>query len=199
MNFRLAIGDFRFLGTAAGALALLTFCAAFAHADDSISAAIGNRTPTAILRVMPDETPKNQQLDGRVFLASYEVIGKPVPIPTDHAAELAKLVATPTAFALVQKDDRLRPGVAYRFGSGADAVDLLVCFSCDKVAVAPAGVEAITGTHRITQPARDVLLGLAKELLPGDEAIQELPKVRGTHPVPPPVVPIPKDAPRPSE
>jgi len=172
---------------------------AAAHADDSVLTAIGNRTPTAILRVMPDETPKNQQLDGHVFLASYEVIGEPVPIPVDRAAELAKLVATPSAFAIVQKDDRLRPGVAYRFGSGADAVDLLVCFSCDKVAVAPAGAEAITGTHRITQPARDVLLGLAKELLPGDEAIQELPKVRGTRPMPPPAVPVPKDAPRPGE
>jgi hypothetical protein len=180
-------------------LLVLIALAPGAHADDSISAAIGNRAPTAILRVMPDETPKNQQLDGHVFLASYEVIGEPVPIPADRAAELVKLVATPTAFALVQKDDRLRPGVAYRFGSGADAVDLLVCFSCDKVAVAPAGAEAITGTHRITQPARDVLLGLAKTLLPGDEAIQELPKVRGTHPVPPPAVPIPKDAPRPGQ
>jgi len=180
------------------ALAALAFVAT-AHADDSVRAVIGNRAPTAILRVMPDETPKNQQLAGLTFLAGYEVIGQPVPIPAGRASELAKLITTPTAFALVQKDDNLRPGVAYRFGSGADAVDLLVCFSCDKVAVAPAAAETISGTHRITQPARDVLLGLAKELLPGDEAIQELPKVRGTHPVPPPAVPIPKDAPRPGE
>ena len=93
----------------------------------------------------------------------------------------------------------MRPGVAYRFGTGADAVDLLVCFSCDKVAFIQPGADTVGIVHHITQPTRDALLSLAKELLPQDEAIQELPKVRGTHPVPAPYAPLPKDAPRPGQ
>jgi hypothetical protein len=166
------------------------------HAEDSIAAIIGQRAPTAILRIMPDDTPPNQRMPGLSFIAGYEVIGQPIPLSAEQAARLAAAIKDPAAFDGAQNEEHMRPGVAYRFGTGADAVDMLVCFSCDKIAVVPPGAAAITSTHHIAQATRDTLLGIAKELLPKDEAIQELPRVRSVHPIPPPAVPVPKDAPR---
>jgi hypothetical protein len=150
---------------------------------------------------MLNPTPESQRLPDIAYVAGYEVLGKPVALPAAGAAKLAELVGNPDAFTQPADDEKedpgtaYRPGVVYRFGTDRDAVDLLVCFSCDKVAVVPAGATAIAGIRDITQPARDVLLGLARETLPGDEALQALPRVRSKKPVPPPPVPVPKDAP----
>lgn len=165
--------------------------------EKTLAAVIGDRAPAAILRAMPDETPPNQRLAGLTFVAGYQVIGQPVPLNAAQSARLAAVARDPAAFDATQFEEHLRPGVIYRFGAGADVVDLLVCFSCDKIAVVPAGADAIASTHHITQATRDALLGLAKELLPGDEAIQELPRIRSAHAVPPPPAPVPKDAPKP--
>ncbi len=164
---------------------------------ESAAGLIGQRLPTTILRTMPSDTPPNQRLAGLNFIAGYEVIGQPVPLSAAQAGRLAETMKNPAACDTTQNEERLRPGVAYRFGSGADAVDLLVCFSCDKIALVPPGAVGIASTHHITQATRDVLLGLAKELLPQDEAVQELPRVRSDHPIPPPPAPVPKDVPRP--
>jgi hypothetical protein len=166
------------------------------RAAEPIASIIGQRAPTAILRTMPSDTPPNQRLAGLVFIAGYEVIGQPFPLSAAQANRLDAAMKDPDACDTTQNEEHMRPGVAYRFGSGADAVDLLVCFSCDKIAAIPPGAGAITTTHHITQATRDVLLGLAKELLPQDEAIQELPRIRSEHPIPPPPAPVPRDAPR---
>jgi hypothetical protein len=176
-------------------LAIITLRAA----EPPVATLLGQLPATAVLRTMPSDTPANQRLDGLAFIAGYQVIGDPVPIPAEKSAALRTALESPTAFTATTKDEIMRPGVAYRFGTGADAVDLLVCFSCDKVAFIRPGADTVGIVHHITQPTRDVLLDLAKELLPQDEAIQELPKVRGTRLVPPPYAPIPKDAPRPGQ
>lgn len=161
--------------------------------------AIGDRPATAILRTMPSHTPPNHRLKDLTFLAGYEVIGEPVPVPAERSAALVAQLKTPDAAKAPLNEEKMRPGVAYRFGEGPEAVNLLVCFSCDKVAIVLPGEDAIAHTLPIAQPTRDALLDLAKELLPKDEAIQELPRVRNPRPVPPPAAPIPADAPRPGE
>jgi hypothetical protein len=183
---------------AALAAALLLLAPALA-AEPPVATLLGNRPATVILRTMPSDTPSNQRLDGLTFIAGYQVIGDPVPIPPEKAAALAAALESPVAFDAASNDQHMRPGVAYRFGTGADAVYLLVCFSCDKVTFIRPGADTPGTMHHITQTTRDTLLGLAKALLPQDEAIQELPKVRGTHPAPPPYAPIPKDAPKPGQ
>lgn len=180
-------------------LLLLTVALPLRAATEDPSALLGDRQPTVILRTMPSDTPPNQRLDGLAFIAGYQVIGDPAPIPAEKAAALRAALESPTAFDAASNDEHMRPGVAYRFGAGKDAIDVLVCFSCDKVALIPPGADRITTVHHITQATRDVLLDTAKALLPQDEAIQELPKVRGTHPAPPPYAPVPKDAPRPGQ
>jgi len=159
-------------------------------------AVLGDRAPTAILRVMPSYAPPNQRLPEFAFIAGYEVIGQPVPLDAGQASALLAAVKAPDAFDDTEPEQRMMPGISYRFGAGADAIEMLVCFGCDKVAIIPPGADKISDTLHITQPTRDALLGLAKKLLPNDEAIQSLPKVRATKPVPPPSVPVPKDAPR---
>ncbi len=180
-------------------LFVLLALAVSARAATPVADLLGGRAPTAILRTMPSDTPPNQRLDGLAFIAGYEAIGAPVPIPAEKAAALAARLKDPGSTDAENNDEHMRPGVAYRFGAGADAVDVLVCFSCDKIAVLPAGAPAITETFHLTQATRDVLLDLAKQLLPEDEAIQELPRVRRVHPAPPPDVPVPADAPRPGQ
>jgi len=175
---------------------LILLVPSLARAAESVAAAIGDRVPTAILGVMPSDTPPGQRLPDLVFVAGYEVVGQPVPLDAAQAARLLAAVKAPGAFDSAEPEQKMMPAIAYRFGTAPDAVDLLVCFGCDKVAIVPSGADAIAGTQHLTQPARDALLGLAKELLPKDEAIQELPKVRSEKPAPPPAVPIPQDAPR---
>jgi hypothetical protein len=177
------------------ALAFL-FTAVTLRAADSPAVLLGDRVPTQILRTMPSGTPPNQRMDGITFIAGYEIIGTPVAIPADRAAALAMALKDHAAFSKEQNEEKMRPGVAYRFGSGPTAVDVLVCFSCDKISLIPAGIDEITTTYQLTQTTRDALLSLAKELLPNDEAIQALPRVRSAHPVSPPFAPVPKDAPR---
>ncbi len=183
----------------AAALALVALALSARAGDISIAQLIGARAPTAILRIIPDETPPNQRLDSLVFLAGYQAVGDPVSLNPAQAARLAAMVQAPASFNDTEPEAKMRPGVAYRFGTGADAVHMLVCFSCDKVAVIPPGKDAVGLSAHLTQPARDVLLALAKELLPQDDAIQELPRIRSEHAVPPPPAPVPKDAPRPGQ
>lgn len=166
------------------------------HASE-LAEAIGDRPATAVLRTMPSHTPPNHRLPGLTFLAGYEVIGDAVPVSAEQSAALVAQLKKPDATRAPLNEERMRPGIAYHFGEGDDAVNLLVCFSCDKVAIVPPGQDAIAHTLPIAQPTRDALLDLAKVLLPKDEAIQELPRVRNPKPAPPPAAPIPADAPRP--
>jgi len=160
----------------------------------TVAAQLGDRTATEILRAMPSDTPPNQRLEGLTFVGGYEIIGQPVKLTADQSATITAALKSPAAFDSEVIEEKMRPGIAYRFGEGTDAVNVLVCFGCDKIAVIPPGADGITTTHHITQATRDALLSTAKATLPTDEAIQELPKVRSQNPVPPPAASIPSDA-----
>jgi hypothetical protein len=179
------------------ATTLLLACATVAQAAEKpLAALVGDRAPASIQRTMTSPTPKTQLSPSLTYVADYEVIGATVSLSEAQSARLAALLKNPASFTTAgQKFCGFRPGVAYRCGTGSKAIDLLVCFSCDEIAVVPLN-GSIVASYSVPQPARDVLLGLAKELLPNDEAIQALPKIRSAHPVPPPAVPVPKDAPR---
>jgi len=186
-------------------IALLALVVAFAGAvksglaaaPDPLSALVGSREPMLLQRVTPSDTPDYQRFPGSTYIGDYEVIGEGVSIPAAQASALLQVLRNPAAFESgVKVKCAFRPGVAYRCGTGKDAIDLLVCFACDEVAVVPLGGRQIAIYH-MPQSSRDVLLGVAKQLLPNDEAIQELPKVRRESPAPPPPAPIPKDLPHP--
>lgn len=184
---------------------LLVACAALGRADDLVSKAVGDRPATQILRTMLNPTPESQRLGDVTYVAGYEILGSALALPPDAAARLAGMVKAPDSFTEPPAEEKAdpgtayRPGVAFRFGTEKDAVYLLVCFSCDKVAVVPAGGQWIAGVRDVAQPARDVFLGVAKQMLPQDEAVQALPRVRSKNPVPPPAVPIPGNAPKPGD
>jgi hypothetical protein len=182
------------------ALAITAFALPL-RAADAPAQILAGWSPAEILRIMPSDTPPNQRLAGLAFVAGYEVIGQPVSIPAEKSAALLAALTDPAAFTVEKNEEHMRPGVAIRFRPTGPTdktaiLNLLVCFSCDKVALIPPGAGAITATYQIAQPTRDALLGLSKELLPGDEAIQALPKIRSKSAIPPPAAPIPADAPR---
>ncbi|HEY8898965.1 MAG TPA: hypothetical protein VIM61_00925 [Chthoniobacterales bacterium] len=182
------------------ALAIAAFALPL-RAADTPAQILAGWTPAEILRLMPSDTPPNQRLAGLAFVAGYEVIGQSVSIPAEKSAALLAALTDPAAFTAEKNEEHMRPGVAIRFRPTGPTdktaiLYLLVCFSCDKVALIPPGAGAITATYQIAQPTRDALLGLSKELLPQDEAIQALPKIRSKSAIPPPAAPIPADAPR---
>jgi hypothetical protein len=166
-----------------------------AAGPEPLSALLGSREPVLLQRVTPSDTPDYQRLPGSTYIGNYEVVGEEVSIPAAQASALLQVLRVPAAFESgVKVKCAFRPGVAYRCGAGEDAIDLLVCFACDEVAVVPLGGQQVAIYH-MPQSSRDVLLGVAKQLLPDDEAIQELPKVRRASPAPPPPAPLPKDLP----
>lgn len=169
---------------------LLAIAAVTGNAQ-TVAELIGDRAPTAILRMMPSDTPANERFAELEYIAGFEVIGEAVPLGSANANAIAEIVKTPEAFVTGEIEKKMRPGVAYRFGSGDDAVDMLVCFSCDKIGIVRHGEESIVLMQDIPQSTRDVLLSVAKAALPNDEAIQELPRIRSKNPIPPPAVPVP--------
>ncbi len=69
-----------------------------------------------------------------------------------------------------------RPGVGYRVWRGDEAVEVVLCFSCDELLVlSPKGADG--SVHRAAEdfdPARARLVALAKQEFPADQDIQSL-------------------------
>ncbi len=150
---------------------------------------LGDRKATEIRRIIPSETPENLKLPELTYIADFEILGEPVALSAAQAATLTKLTSDAAAFdSDGEATCKFRPGVALRFGTDGDAIDLLVCFACNEVAAVPLG-EAIEQLALMPQSSRNVLLNLSKEALPDDEAIQELPAVRREGPAPAPPAP----------
>ncbi len=187
----------RFTPFALSILLALSVLPTRAADDTGIVKTLGDRAPTAILRMIPDFVPPNQRLATLSFIGGYQAIDAGVPLTAGQAARLAAAVAADHAFTNTEPEAKMRPGVTYRFGSGANAIDMLVCFSCDKVSLVAPGKDDVLATGHIVQTTRDVLLGIAKEALPKDEAIQELSRVRSESAAPAPAVPVPDGARRP--
>ncbi len=175
------------------ALALLLALPCLAPAQNAVTALLGDRAPESVRRTMLEPTPVGQQLAGLLFSGGYEVIGEPVPLTPAQIARLQAALRAPDAFSGEKNEEKMRPGVLYRFGSGDTAIDLLVCFSCDRVALAPHDAEKPTELFHLAQPMREALLEVAQEALPNDEALQAVPRVRSKTPVPPPPAPTPPD------
>lgn len=168
--------------------------------DQPISAWLGDRTlPTLLLRVMPGATPQNQRYAPE-YIDSWEVIGgSPAEIPAADGEILSGLLQGGEGFEPLRPDRcKFRPGLSFRSGETDADFDLLVCFACDEVGVVPRESNKLVAVYAFDQPTRDVLLDLAKRLLPDDEAIQELPPVRRDTTARPPSVPIPEDTGNPS-
>ncbi len=161
----------------------------FSARAESITEIIGDRAATEIRRIIPSETPANLRLPELTYIADFEILGEPTAITSGQADTVAKLIADPAAFdADGEATCKFRPGVALRFGTAPDAIDLLVCFACDEVAAVPPS-QGIEQLALMPQSSRDILLSLSKEALPNDEAIQELPAVRREGPAPAPPAP----------
>lgn len=173
------------------ALTLLLILPGLAAAQNAVTALLGDRAPVSVRRTMLEPTPVAQQLAGLLFSGGYEVIGAPVDLTPAQIERLQAAIRLPDAFSGEKNEEKMRPGVLYRFGSGEQAIDLLVCFSCDRVALAPQGVEKPTELFHLSQGTREALLEVAKEALPADEALQAVPRVRSKNPVPPPPAPTP--------
>ncbi len=146
---------------------------------------LGGNMPTQLLRVMPGETPTHLRYAPE-YIDQYEVIGTgPVEIPPSARETLKETLANSGGFGALRTDRcKFRPGLSLRAGAGADQIDLLVCFACDEIGIVPSG-QPLQALYSFDQATRDVLLNLAKTLLPQDEAIQELPTIRRDKAAPP--------------
>jgi len=149
---------------------------------------LGGAEPTRLSRVMPGETPDNLR-HADEYIGRYEVLPGTVALPPAWIEKLAPVLANASAFGELRPDRcRFRPGVALRATTG----DLLICFACDEIGVVPEDGKLVA-VYSFDQATRDALLSLSKQLLPDDEAIQELPEVRRDT-APPPIPALPPGA-----
>lgn len=150
---------------------------------------LGNRAPSELFRVMPGETPAHLRYAPE-YIDQYEVIGTgPVAIPENVQVTLKKAFQNNAAFGPLRIDRcKFRPGLSVRAGEGTDRMDFLICFACDEIGVVPMG-QPLQALYSFDQPTREILLNMAKQLLPNDEAIQELPAIRRDKAAPPPPAP----------
>jgi hypothetical protein len=76
------------------------------------------------------------------------------------------------------------PGVAFRLWKGDEAVEVLLCFSCDELEVIvkdPTGKE-LRRVREDSDPMRPALVGLAKKAFPKDPELQKLKERRQDEP-----------------
>jgi hypothetical protein len=66
------------------------------------------------------------------------------------------------------------PGLSFRVFSGADYVDVLVCFKCDEVCLYDSTGNRNPRYNGNVRPGRRKFLALAKRALPDDEVIRQL-------------------------
>jgi len=135
------------------------------HADDNTGYQLPPGTPVTIQRYPVRRVAASQ---GRAF-----------------AQQIARLVLDERSYEprmypfgrSVMKACAFSPGVAFRVWARTRAVDVLVCFQCDEIAVAYVG-----GKREMTagdiDPARAAFVRLVKSVLGGDPEIANLSEVR---------------------
>jgi hypothetical protein len=64
-------------------------------------------------------------------LHDWPVIGDPVPVPPDVAAELRDILSSSSTY-LIQQSDCFEPGMAVSFGQGPNRVDVIICLLCNR-------------------------------------------------------------------
>src|SRR6266545_3325547 len=88
-----------------------------------------------------DVTPTVSNLPGR-----FAIMPGAIPVDAGLGAELSRIVLDPASYDAFYKPCGFEPGVAFRFWTGQQAVDLLVCFHCTDLAFQVVGAsEAIGG------------------------------------------------------
>lgn len=114
----------------------------------------------------PLKESKGKKIDG------YEILSGPVAVSTEHARELAKILADPEIYGwMYKKSCGFHPGVAIRFTSEVGSIDILLCFECDIVAFFQNGKD-VGGED--FDSARGSVLGVIKDIFPLDKEIQAL-------------------------
>lgn len=172
----------------AGFLSMLVIGAstvAAVAAEEALAAVLDRMVPEAIIRVQSNVTPTELQF-GEPNIAGYAILGDVVQLSAADAEKLSGVIADTGAFEIGnQAACPFRPGLSIRFLGDGGSVDLLVCFACDEVGVVSGDGGKLGNLYTMSQTARDVLLGVAKAMLPDDEGIQSLPDVRRDGIVPP--------------
>ncbi len=102
----------------------------------------------------------------------YEMVGDPVAVPGDMAAQLKKALLNPRSYIFdAVKSCEPDYGVRLEFVHNNRKVDVLLCFECRILTVYDGG-RNVGGED--FDPINDQLIGMVKKLFPKDEAIQAL-------------------------
>ena len=65
-------------------------------------------------------------------LDGYPVIGDPVIVPPDAAAQVRQILSSPSTFDF-RDSSCFEPGMAISFGEDQDRVDVIICLLCDRM------------------------------------------------------------------
>jgi len=135
-------------------------------------AALQTATTVEALRIDPKKYDEDKLTDGTKGIAGYAITDRPVKLSPEQIKSLAAILANPGTYSFdSSKGCKFDPGIALRTLAGQQEVVVLLCFSCDELAIFVQGKRV--GSED-TDNARGKLLALARQLFPQDEAIQAL-------------------------
>ena len=158
-----------------GCVLLLGFFVVFIRPADNLNSVFENSQSVDVARnatsVKAFRLPSPSYFQS---LSDYEMASGPFDIPEPTTAKLRTVLLDPSAY--VGPDGPKKGcypdfGVRIQFEEEKDAVDVLICFQCDILAVYHNGNLAGGGDFA---PGRSKLLAVVKELFPDDDAIRSL-------------------------
>ena len=112
-------------------------------------------------------------------LGGYPITAGPVTVDSKTAGELFAILADKNTYNFELKNCSIRPGVALRFTGQSTVLEVLLCFTCDELAILLDGKGVRSKyRHRYFDKARARLVPLMKRIFPADPEIQQLKSVR---------------------
>ena len=116
-------------------------------------------------------TPYGDTKEGREKLGGYPITSAALKVDPKLAAGLARFLTAPGTYGLkYHKACKFAPGVLLRFTKDKSTTDILLCFSCDQLAI----YRGKTRTGFEDFRNRKELVGLVKKVFPDDDEIQKL-------------------------
>jgi hypothetical protein len=106
------------------------------------------------------ESQWNDLPKGATSLRHFKVIGDPVAVPPDIAAEVRNILASTSTYTF-NDSQCFVPGMALTFGDGPNHVDVLICLLCKRIVFYRGDAQV---GHSLSDEGNDRLTSIYKRL-----------------------------------
>ena len=141
------------------------------YGGEQTFAALQSATTVEALRIDPKKYDE-KLTDGEQGIAGYPITSEPVRLSAGQIKSLVAVLSNAGTYDFdIAKGCEFMPGVALRTTAGKHELVILLCYSCNEIAIYVDGRRV--GGEDIDN-ARGPLVALAKQLFPSDSEIQSL-------------------------